>query len=376
MRRFPVRKALRLLAGMALAGAFTLTLSCVPPYFAEIDAAARLIRHMSPAGTVAPVSVQDGAAGPAATVRFLPSRPTATSIQNASITSGFVVASSPSMDYLTFVYVNGSGQPSNGLTGYPLTVSGADPNFPLYEYDVISSPATQPSIIVFRYDPVTPGNSTYQEMQGDPTTGQFLQPAAYISQLFAAGAVFLAANPPVGCSIAPTGTTPDTFTFILQNGAAMNDGNTLVNNPSGVFQAGTVSGASPLPGLTPRALVFSNVKGGTLVGQYRSGNAWVTLQWVDGLPGTTMTGVTKRLDAVLSDGDLLSTEGGNFTLYDSGGTGTQVFSTPLNGMQFCYEAWVGSTPYVFFTVSVIDRHGNTIFNVFAIPTSQVRTLGQ
>ena len=89
-----------------------------------------------------------------------------------------------------------------------------------------------------------------------------------------------------------------------------------------------------------------------------------------------MTGVKKRLDAVLSDGDLVSTEGGSLTLYDSGGSGTQVLSIPLHGLQFCYEAFVGSTPYVFFTLPMTTQKGAMLFSVFAIPTSGMRNLGK
>jgi hypothetical protein len=89
-----------------------------------------------------------------------------------------------------------------------------------------------------------------------------------------------------------------------------------------------------------------------------------------------MTGVTRRLDAVLSNGDLLSAGGGMLTLYDSTDTGTVLLSTPLQGLQFCYEAWVGTTPYVFFSLPVSGRHGNVTFNVFAIATADLQTLGQ
>lgn len=87
-----------------------------------------------------------------------------------------------------------------------------------------------------------------------------------------------------------------------------------------------------------------------------------------------MTGVTHRIDAVLSTGELLSTEGGTLRLYDPSGQGTQLYAVPLNGLQFCYEAYVGGTAYVFFSLPISLSRGDWAFNVYAIPTSMMRSL--
>ena len=55
-----------------------------------------------------------------------------------------------------------------------------------------------------------------------------------------------------------------------------------------------------------------------------SGGQWVCWQLST---ATLMTGITHRVDAILTTGDLLSTEGGTLRLYDSSGAGTSC--TPL-----------------------------------------------
>ncbi len=52
----------------------------------------------------------------------------------------------------------------------------------------------------------------------------------------------------------------------------------------------------------------------------------------------------------------------------------ELYAIPLNGVQYCYEAYVGTTPYVFFSLPMQTSHGDWVFNVYAVPTSFMRSL--
>ena len=45
-------RRLKVLGWLTVLGALAVTLSCVPPYFPELDAAAGLVRHMTSVGTI------------------------------------------------------------------------------------------------------------------------------------------------------------------------------------------------------------------------------------------------------------------------------------------------------------------------------------
>ena len=93
---------------------------------------------------------------------ILPTKPITTSIGSLNVTSGFVVTEFSGTDYLQFAYVDSSGQVQlSASQTFPL--SGADPNYPLYEFDVTTT-TTQASIIVFNYNPTTIADSQYEQL--------------------------------------------------------------------------------------------------------------------------------------------------------------------------------------------------------------------
>ena len=130
----------------------------------------------------------------------------------------------------------------------------------------------------------------------------------------------------------------------------------------------------PLLGAGSRALYYQGPLGSPSYASYFTAGNWVCFQWTAATSSTPtrLTGVTSRIDAVLTDGDLISTQDGTLTVYDL--NGTRLNSVPLGGMQFCYEAYVGATPYVFFSLSLEFSHQSWAFRVYAIPTSRLRSL--
>jgi hypothetical protein len=129
-----------------------------------------------------------------------------------------------------------------------------------------------------------------------------------------------------------------------------------------------------VPGLpTSNRSLYYHDQAANNYAQYYTGGQWVCYQWTDA-PTTPviLAGVTHRIDAVLSTGDLLSMEGGGLRLYDP--SGSLLVSMPSGNLQFCYEAYIGALQYVFFTLTMKNPHGNFIFNTYAIPTSSMRSL--
>ena len=103
--------------------------------------------------------------------------------------------------------------------------------------------------------------------------------------------------------------------------------------------------------------------------------AWVTCAWWEPSPGAFVNAripVDHRIDALLSTGQLLSTEGGNGRLYDRDGNLLATF--PLGNLLYIGEQYVGGTARAYFSQCLIfDR--SLHFNVYWIPTAQIASLG-
>ncbi len=231
--------------------------------------------------------------------------------------------------------------------------------------------SNQASLLVFKYDPAA-STSTYQQYVAPLPGGPM---SAFTASASLTNSILLAQTIIGGWDMPPAPGVQDTFAFLSETGGVFSIGTSQLNGSATAFPAGGASTAitASLPGIT-RSLYYFNSATGASIASYFFAAQWNCLQWVGSGASTAMTGVTHRIDAVLSTGDLLSTEGGTLRLYDSTGTGTQVLAVPLNGLQFCYEAYIGSTPYAFFALAMPVSHGDWAFNVYAIPTSALRSL--
>jgi hypothetical protein len=98
------------LAGAVVLGAVSLTLAgCAPPYIEALDKAAPLTRQMSTVGTIGTLSVGSSLSG----ARFLPTKPTASSLGPNDVQTGFLIQDTGNNEYVSFVYVDSSGQAQN-----------------------------------------------------------------------------------------------------------------------------------------------------------------------------------------------------------------------------------------------------------------------
>ena len=362
----------RLIAGLAVgaaaAAAVCLTLDgCAPPFLEALDRAAALTHQMTQVGTIGTVNLENGSTN----VRLLPPKPTSTvtSISQVKVQSGFLVSDNPGGEVVTYAYVDSSGnvQNANGLAA--MSLAGADPHYPLYQYEVAATTTTA-NLVVVRMDPNNASLDTAVLLAaGLPPAGSLsFVPSAFppyptLSSFNAGGYSVL------GESVVPTlNGGADAFQWLLADGlgnfgqvsAQLNAGSVFTN-----IGAPALAGVGYPTGIA-RFMYYSQAKSYL---EYYSGG-WICLD-ISGAP-VQLTGVTHRIDALLTNGELLSTENDTLTLYDP--NGSQLLTMPMGGLRFCYEAYVGTTPYCFFSLAMSVQHGNWIFAVYAIPTSQMRGL--
>lgn len=101
-----------------------------------------------------------------------------------------------------------------------------------------------------------------------------------------------------------------------------------------------------------------------------SSGGWVSYAW-DDLVSYRRLPIDHRLDALLSTGELLSTEGGTGRLYDRDGNLRSTF--PLGSLVYIGEKYVGGAARSYFSQSMVyDR--TLHFNVYWIPTAQLASL--
>lgn len=349
--------------------------ACAPPYNAELNSAAPLADQMTLLGTLGPVKSPDGSSTTA--IKFLPIKPTVTttSLGALNVETGFLVSQSPDHESLCFAYQESGGNVriSDFRQGFSLV--GADRNYPLYQYEVVTpTTTTSTDILVLKIDPATPAAGTADLYRATLPNGPFTKPSPPPTQQLTT--VF--GGPPVlGFSVfALPGA--DRFGFLFDNGSPLDgDGTANFNGSTVVFNTPTPGSTNiQFPGTQKRALYYNNGQTGTpyrgYASYYDAGN-WLCYRWdLTVTPATLLSGVTHRIDALLTNGDLISTEDATLRIYDPGGS--EKVSVGLGALQFCYEAYVGLTPYVFFSLTLDFPRDNWAFRVFAIKTSKLREL--
>jgi hypothetical protein len=106
-----------------------------------------------------------------------------------------------------------------------------------------------------------------------------------------------------------------------------------------------------------------------------SKGGWVTYAWWEQPVGTFFNKqlpIDHRIDALLTTGQLLSTEGGTGRLYDR--DGSLLASFPLGNLVYIGEQYVGGVARAYFSQCLIFSH-QLHFNVYWIPSDQMDKLG-
>jgi hypothetical protein len=354
-----MRRCWPLLAVLAIAG-------CAPAYFGELNSAAAVTGQMTYVGAVGPFN--DGSNLSSGDRRFLPTKPTSA----LTVQSGFVLTTQGGSTNVSFLYLDTTAGTISDTGGYSFPLAGADPGYPLYDFvEPATATTTVADLLVLKLSPTDPTTSQATLLSATLPTG----PMATVGPQFL-NAVF-GSDLILGVQVSPSQAPPDTLNFLVgtASGSAADATSTLGGAPPAVFTTQAAPSVLPvtLPGGVNRFFYGRNQAASVSYASYFSGGAWHCIQWTS----TTNTpvplgGVTNRLDAVLSTGDLLSTEGGALRLYDP--NGTLLLNKPIGSLQFCYETYVGSIPYVFFSLTVRNQHGSWWFHTWAIPTADMRGL--
>jgi hypothetical protein len=105
-----------------------------------------------------------------------------------------------------------------------------------------------------------------------------------------------------------------------------------------------------------------------------SAGSWKCATWwgTSASDWKSLPAVTARVDALLSNGDLLSTEGGTGRVYDRDGVLLATF--PMGSLVYLDEEYVGGAARAYFEQSFASD--NLLhFNVYWINTDAIATLG-
>ena len=250
------------------------------------------------------------------------------------------------------------------------------------------------NIEIFQFDDINPGNNSYAVFAGDPPTNQFPFGAPMPTLLHSLvddfpinGVMKLV----IGVTTYPDVNPTLDRTYWLFQETGTNDYLEAVfdNSQSVLTNIRAVRSTVPydlsinnapngfLPDLMKRVLYYFDPVSARSYACWwdttTSPNRWRTWVWISAIPTTAeLTNVTHRIDALLTTGNLFSTEGEVGRIYDQDGALLSHF--PLGNLKLVGEMYIGGVATVLFSQAL--RYNNELhFNVYSIPTSQLTTLG-
>ena len=388
MKRIPV--------WLALAFAFTL-LSCSPPPFdLGISTSAKTAKRLTIIGKVQidPNSVNLGSTSSQGSedIVFIPEKDGAGGI---TIQAGFISSMDPtSGQQVSFVAYDGSqGRYVRYGSTLPLGPLSSDS----YPRNVLQSVKSLHNGIAFQFDDVTPANNQYTIATGNPGTSTFTTSAPISLNSFLNVAPFNGNTKRVsGVSTYPDpSTTLDRSYWLFREQGTENYLETRVDiNQFPIVGPVTVLRSTPvlpydmssfLPLRTSpdskRFLYYydpvSNRSYASWWSTLSSPDQWMTWVWTDAVPTHwQLTGIDHRIDALVTTGELFSTEGNIGRVYDpTTPTGSLEAEFPLSDLRFVEEVYIGGTPTILFTEALWYSR-QLYFNVYSIATSQLKTLAQ
>ena len=367
-------------------------MTCSPPPFnlaiSNFAKTAKKLTFVGQVGPMDPGSLNLGSQGNEDVV-FIPEKD---GLGGITIQSGFIYSMDPSSgQQVSFIS-------SNGGAGKYVREGGPQVLGPLstdsYPNFLVQSVKSTHNVIVFQYFDPAPQNNQYMIATGDPNAGTFNSPGGWIVLTnFINVPPF---NPPItngrgiGVSIFPdpNPVLDRSYWLFRQSGT-----NNYLEGEFDVSQNPITPPGTPLRGLATydissfvgnlakRALYYFNpVTSRSYVSVWNSplssGN-WSTWVWIDNAPTySQLSSIGNRIDDLLTTGELLSTQGNIASIYDpTTSTGTLEAAFPLNDLRFVGEVYIGGTATVLFSEAL--WFGNQVtFNVYSIPTSQLKTLAQ
>jgi hypothetical protein len=377
-----------------------LCLSCDAPFDLSLSQAAAVIAKMTLQQTIAPLSALDGGQGDLDIV-FLPEKEGAA--PGIDFQNGFILLRGTYRTTLRYIRFDSASSSYQVIGGWNRGLVNPDPNYRPFVFEPLKFPNLNDSTIgVVGLDPVDPGNSSVQlAIANIPSSS--LAEGTWLNLW---GDVILGGPSPnydakvLGFSIYPTDFAQpfDNSYWLVRMNSGIDMGK-LREVAMDLFAAGFMSkydtklGAiafdiPELAGVT-RCHYFYDpdpIRGPTPVDRKSyvswfdtAAGSWRCISWKGTVTveSNVLSGVTHRIDALLTTGMLFSTEGNVGRVYDS--SGTELASFPLGALRFIGERYVDGAPLALFSLAriVTERYGETLaIDIYSIPTAGLETLGK
>jgi hypothetical protein len=347
--------------------------SCAPPPFdLSLSQAQFTAGRMTPLAGIGPIDTRMTPVDPGS-LAFLPDR-TDTAL-GVRFDRGFIIAQDSYRISMYFALDKGAGA-WEAYRGWGDDFLGSDGFVPKFQIQTVKDPSPD-NIAVITYDDGNPTKARIGFGLGDEpgrqiifTGGTDLQPQIVSDFPFPPSSVA------IGSNIYPTTSTlGEKSHFLVREGPGSYrevawDLSTALSAPT-LIRATAVA----LPFLDTRnhSLYFhSPATGYSYAGFYdQTTSAWSYWRWNSALAPVSLSGITGRIDAVLTTGELFSNAGGFGRVYDP--DGKLLASFPTGSLTFLFEAYLYGTPYMLFSQSF--RAGDQLyFGVYGVPTGNLNSL--
>ncbi len=367
-----------------LAPIILLLLSCsLPPFNVNLSQSAVTASKLAFVGQVGPIKSLSSSQN--TNFAFYPEKNASGGI---TLQAGFVTwISQSAMQQMAFVV----GSEIVGST-QNLGLTTADPPMPGYS---IQSVKNAHNNFVFSYDPTYVSHFKWAQMTGNPSTNTYTPPTwtdlnSLINTYFG---IALADCLIRDVSISPNPNTGyDTAYVLVKDITNPNQAlQTFLEAQFQISQNGLLVGTqlrgaevglnSLLPSdqapFGPPYYTLYYYDPGTTYGfaeWYDTPSlSWICWKWTGVVAPSRVAGITHRIDALLTTGELFSSEGEVGRVYDQNGNQLSQFS--LTDLSFVGEVYVGGVALMLFSQAL--WYNNALqFNVYSIPSSNVKSLGQ
>ncbi len=358
-------------------------LTCAPaPFNLTLSLSAGLASQLTLLGEVGPlenVSVNQGSTD----VIFIPEKDATSGI---NVQAGFVYAMDPANGQnLSFVAYD-SGQRAwirhGNMQSFGPLSTDSYPNL------IVHSVKYSHNVMAFQFFDATPDTNRYSLMSGNPSTSTFTNPVWITFQSQINTDYGIASSKTIGISTGATlAAGPDLVNLLVENvtGDYLETRYDLSEVGSGIdtpVQLRTMVFdlvlLLVLPPALPRLLYFYDPVSTYAFAQWNTGAGWTCMKWTEFPAGFLMyqplPGITHRLDAMLTTGELLSTEDDTARIYDQSGALRAQFS--LYGLRYVDEIYDGSGVAQVVFSQAFWQAGKLHFNIYSIATTRLKSLDE
>jgi hypothetical protein len=369
-----------------------LLLTCAPPFDLAVSQSARVAQKLTHMGQVGPmdpnsIGLNSSSSQGNEDVVFFPEKDGAGGI---TLQAGFLYAIDQAGQSVSFVASNGGGYARYGSSQFLGPVS-TDP----YPNQVLQTAKSLHSGVGFQFVDSLPSNNTYVFASGDPVLNTLTTtpPVPMVNLVAVTPFNVLGAAQVIGLSIYPDpNPTFDWISVLIQSQTFPNSflegrfqySAGTVTTPGIALRGTTAYDLSPFAATPANRVLYYYDPVPAVPRSYVSvwsspmaQGAWSTWVWTDSVPSySRLSGIDHRIDALLTTGELFSTEGNTCRVYDPNTpTGNLEAEFTLGDLRFVGEVYVAGVPTMLFSHAVWFNR-QVSFDVYSIPTSQLKSLAQ